>query len=305
MPIDLIEEAGGKLISVSVSGTLTKSDYERFGPEVERLIKQFGKIDIVLTMHDFHGWDGRALWEDIKFNFKHFRDIRRLAFVGETKWEKWMAAFCAPFTTAEIKYFDQGQAAQAREWIYGLPTHTGAHIAHKPAADLHAKHAVFGIYGNRIAAEKAIEQLKHDGFKADEVSVLAPHQKVVRLIQPAENVAFEDTAMGAMIGGVLGWVAGITLIAIPGFGAAFIGGPIVWAFLSLGTLSGAGGIIGGLFGLGLSDAQSKHYESRLHKGDILLSIHCDDAERTMKAKDVLIHTGAEDVYARPSRISTR
>jgi hypothetical protein len=108
--------------------------------------------------------------------------------------------------------------------------------------------------------------------------------------------------MGAMVGGVHGWLAGFVLIAMPGFGAAFVGGPIAWAFLSLGTLSGAGGIIGGLLGLGLPDAQAKHFESRLHKGDILLSVHCDDAVRTMKAKEILIHTGAEDVYSRPSRI---
>jgi hypothetical protein len=58
-----------------------------------------------------------ALWEDIKFDVKHFADIERLALVGESKWEAGMAVFCKPFTTAKIKYFDESKAAEAQEWI--------------------------------------------------------------------------------------------------------------------------------------------------------------------------------------------
>ena len=42
---------------------------------------------------------------------------QRLAIVGETKWEKGMAVFCRPFTTAKIKYFDQSDIDKARAWI--------------------------------------------------------------------------------------------------------------------------------------------------------------------------------------------
>ena len=54
------------------------------------------------------------LWQDIKFDVKHFGDIERLAMVGEKKWEQWMATFCKPFTTATVKYFPQGQSAEAQ-----------------------------------------------------------------------------------------------------------------------------------------------------------------------------------------------
>ena len=61
------------------------------------------------------GYD--ALWEDIKFDVKHFRDIERLAMVGDSKWEAGMAVFCKPFTSAKIKYFDVSKVDDAREWI--------------------------------------------------------------------------------------------------------------------------------------------------------------------------------------------
>src|SRR5262245_47306082 len=104
MAVELREEQGGKVLEVRLSGKLAKEDYERFVPEVDRLIKQHGKIRVLCELHDFHGWELGALWEDIKFDVKHFRDIERLAIVGENKWQQGMASFCKPFTSAKIQY---------------------------------------------------------------------------------------------------------------------------------------------------------------------------------------------------------
>lgn len=72
---------------------------------------------MLVGMHEFHGWTAGALWEDIKFNLKHFTDIERLALVGERKWEASMAVFCKPFTTAMIRYFDAAKFDEAVKWI--------------------------------------------------------------------------------------------------------------------------------------------------------------------------------------------
>ena len=117
MPVDLREEAGGKILAVRLSGKLSKQDYERLGPEVERLIKQHKKVRVLCELHDFHGWEAGALWADIKFDLKHFADIERLALVGESRWEQGMAVFCKPFTTAKVRYFDVSKLAEARAWI--------------------------------------------------------------------------------------------------------------------------------------------------------------------------------------------
>ena len=117
MPVEVCEAAGGKVLEVKMTGKLTKEDYLKFGGEVDRLMKQHGKICILSQMQDFHGWEMGALWEDIKFDFKHFRNIERLAMVGETKWQHGMAVFCKPFTSAKIQYFDQTKLADARKWV--------------------------------------------------------------------------------------------------------------------------------------------------------------------------------------------
>ncbi len=104
-------------ITVRVSGKLTKEDYAHFVPEVERLVQQRGKLRILFEMHDFHGWNAGALWEDVKFDVKHFNDIERLAMLGETRWQAGMSTFCKPFTTAKIKYFTQDEIDAARAWL--------------------------------------------------------------------------------------------------------------------------------------------------------------------------------------------
>ena len=117
MPIQLNEEEGGKILAVHVSGKLAKTDYEHLVPEFERLVRRHGKLRLLLDMAGFHGWEAGALWEDIKFDMKHFADIERLAMIGEKKWERGMAEFCQPFTKATIRYFDHPDAAEAQKWL--------------------------------------------------------------------------------------------------------------------------------------------------------------------------------------------
>ena len=117
MAVKLNETNDGKVLEVRVTGKLGHADYEHFVPEFERLLKQHEKLRVLFEMVEFHGWEGAAMWDDIKFDVKHFSDIERLALVGDRKWEKGMSIFCRPFTTAKIRYFDRASIAEARAWV--------------------------------------------------------------------------------------------------------------------------------------------------------------------------------------------
>jgi len=113
MSVELREEAEGKVLILNLSGKLTKDDYAHFTPEVEKAVKAHGKVRLLVRMHDFHGWTLGEVWEDVKFDLRHFSHIERLALVGDTKWEAGMAMFCKPFTTAKVRYFDESKAEEA------------------------------------------------------------------------------------------------------------------------------------------------------------------------------------------------
>ena len=111
------KEVHDKFLEFHLRGRLSRADFEKFAPETERLIRESVEIRLLVTLHDFHGWDAGALWADIKWDVKHFNHIERLAIVGEKSWHKWMTGFCKPFTTAEIRYFTFDQLDEAHVWL--------------------------------------------------------------------------------------------------------------------------------------------------------------------------------------------
>lgn len=117
MAVELNEENDGRILVVHASGKLTAADYTHFVPEFERLVRQHGKLRVLFDMTGFHGWEGGALWEDIKFDLKHFADIERLAMAGEARWQQGMTTFCKPFTKATIRYFEHAHVEEARKWL--------------------------------------------------------------------------------------------------------------------------------------------------------------------------------------------
>lgn len=116
MPVDFHADEKN-IVTITISGKLTKEDYATLVPDCENAIRRHGAIRILFRMTDFHGWAWAAAWEDLKFDMKHHADIEKLAMVGENKWEKMMAALCKPFTKAEVRYFPSGQLDQAMDWL--------------------------------------------------------------------------------------------------------------------------------------------------------------------------------------------
>jgi hypothetical protein len=160
--------------------------------------------------------------------------------------------------------------------------------------------AVFGIYKTRAEVESAVDQLKLAGFRNTDISVLMAENQGTKDFAHEKNTKAPEGATtgagsGAVIGGALGWLAGIGALAIPGVGPFIAAGPIMAALAGAGVGGALGGILGALVGLGIPEYEAKRYEGRIRKGDILLSVHCDSSDWIQQAKDILERTGAEDV----------
>ena len=127
MALQVRNDGTNNLVEITVSGKLIKADYETFIPQIEKLIRAQGKLRILFEMKDFHGWTASALWEDFKFDLKHFRDVERIAMVGDKKWEQGMASFCKPFTTAKVRYFEHKHRDEALAWLAeNAPSHAAS-----------------------------------------------------------------------------------------------------------------------------------------------------------------------------------
>ena len=168
--------------------------------------------------------------------------------------------------------------------------------------------AAFGIYSHRVGVENAVDTLKAEGYRNTDISVLFlqnagtkdfAHEKHTK----APEVAAAEAGTGAVIGGTLGWLAGISALAIPGLGPFIVAGPMIAALAgsvvggAVGEAAGeaVSGITGALIGMGIPEHEARRYEESIKSGGILLSVHCDESDWTKKAKEILERTGAEDV----------
>jgi hypothetical protein len=115
--IEMLSGLPAHTVGFTMSGKLHDEDYKKFVPLVDAEIAREGKVNVLAQFHDFHGWDARALWDDIKFATTHCTKVRRIALVGDRAWEKWMAAVCKPFTMAQVRYFDAPELEAAKAWL--------------------------------------------------------------------------------------------------------------------------------------------------------------------------------------------
>ena len=160
--------------------------------------------------------------------------------------------------------------------------------------------SVLGIYSSRSGVENAIGMLRDSGFSHSDVSVLLPENLGSKELatekgSKAPEGATAGAGSGAVIGGALGWLAGIGALAIPGLGPFIAAGPIMAALAGAGVGGAVGGFTGALVGLGIPEYEAKRYEGRIRKGGILISVHCDTSDEIKRAKEILERSGAEDI----------
>ena len=109
----------GSIVTLKIREKLDKNDYATFVPMIESQMRDGLPLRLLVELHDFKGWTAGALWEDTKFAARHFHDIERLAVVGDSQWEKGVALFVKPFTSADVRYFDMQTVDEARQWVHG------------------------------------------------------------------------------------------------------------------------------------------------------------------------------------------
>lgn len=159
---------------------------------------------------------------------------------------------------------------------------------------------VYGLFETRAALETAVGRLKAEGFQSSDISALLPtaegskefaHQKDTK----APEAASAGAAGGAVLGGALGWLAGIGTLAIPGLGPFVAAGPILATLGGAGIGGTLGGIAGALVGMGIPEYEAKRFESSVKDGGMLLSVHAGQGEWIEKAKMIFKECGAHDI----------
>lgn len=115
---------------------------------------------------------------------------------------------------------------------------------------------VFCIASTYPQAEKIVSDLQTSGFSKNDISVLFPDKEGTRDFAHEKHTKAPEGALagagaGSVVGGTIGLLAGIGLLAIPGLGPLIAAGPIMASLSGIAAGAAVGSIAGGLVGMGI------------------------------------------------------
>ena len=162
-----------------------------------------------------------------------------------------------------------------------------------------SKKSVFCIATSRHQADQIADHLKTESFSNRDISVLFSDAVASGDVPEEKNIKAQQ---GPLAGGALSWIAGIGPLTITGIGPCRAAGPVMAA---LNAGAAAGGIAGGLIGLGIPELEARGYEGKVKEGRILISVHTEDIGDIARARDIFQQARAQDIYTASARKDNR
>src|SRR3954447_16776298 len=168
--------------------------------------------------------------------------------------------------------------------------------------------SVVGVFDDAEAAQTALETLRAEGLGADDVSIMMRDAGTASEVleqtsgSPVAGGASAGATIGGLVGGLAGWMVAAGAIALPGVGMVIGAGALATTLAGLALGAAAGGIIGGLLGLGVPEEEAKAYDGHVQAGRVLLTVHPTATTTSARAVEVMDANGGYDVrvYGAPS-----
>jgi uncharacterized membrane protein len=160
---------------------------------------------------------------------------------------------------------------------------------------------VVGLFERYEDADRALHALNDMGFGKEDISVVAPEEKI-RTKLSGEHGTAEDTAKtGAVVGGLAGLLVGVGAIVAPGVGHIITIGALATALgsgaVGAGIGAAAGGLRGALREMHVPDAEATVIEDSVKQGGILITVVSEE-DRIPEIKQTMRDSNAVDLEAR-------
>jgi hypothetical protein len=116
MSTEIVSNSGG-ILTARISGRLTQPELASLQASAQDSIHQQGHVSMLIIAEDFQGWRDGDDWSDVSF-MENDPYIRKMAIVGEKRWEELALIFAAsPVRKFPIEYFQPAELERARAWL--------------------------------------------------------------------------------------------------------------------------------------------------------------------------------------------
>lgn len=114
----LWEQEFTDLLVVNIRGKLIFSEFKKYQSEVEPILHKQKKINYLVILEDFDGWDTDEGWNDMSFVEENDQYLSHFAIVGDEKWRDEVSVFMMiGLRSVDIRYFTTED--EARMWLPG------------------------------------------------------------------------------------------------------------------------------------------------------------------------------------------
>jgi hypothetical protein len=114
---EIVDTAGG-VVTVRITGRLTYAELCAVQKQGAEILRQQGRMGILVLGQGFQGWDPEGDWGDISFQLENDQFIAKQAIVGETRWQELALIFAGKgLRQPPVEYFQPADLAKARAWL--------------------------------------------------------------------------------------------------------------------------------------------------------------------------------------------
>jgi SpoIIAA-like len=107
-------------LKMVVPDKLKADDFSQIAPQIDSLIRQHGKIRLLIDASGFNGWEDIAAFEKhAGFVKNHQQKIERVAVIAAHEWQHWLIGAIRIFVHPEVRAYDKSHASEALRWIVG------------------------------------------------------------------------------------------------------------------------------------------------------------------------------------------
>lgn len=104
-----------KTIQLDMVGEITAQDYKSIRPKLEKIFAERGKMKFLIHLDKAKDFSVGALYEDVKFDLQHLKEIGTTAIVAQKKlWQK-ITKVIDKVYPEKVEYFEDDSAA--RNWL--------------------------------------------------------------------------------------------------------------------------------------------------------------------------------------------
>lgn len=117
MTVSYAEDPDAKIVELTVSGRITREDYDAVIDRLQAFIDAHGTIRLIETVESMDGFDPSVIWPGIKFDFRNIRHISHVAVVSDIGWIGPASKAAGALISTKLRTFGLDELAEARDWI--------------------------------------------------------------------------------------------------------------------------------------------------------------------------------------------